>query len=148
METKSSTQLFNAELATAEIEDTLCDLFPEGKFDHFGYDRYDTSIEVCVAADAVVNDEAAFLAQCEEWGFGQGWINYADGSEQHFNCYTDPIKGILPRMGKRAATPNPRWTEKNRIRWLENESGGIPLEQRRAFRRFLAAEQTSKMTKD
>lgn len=78
------------------------------------FDTYDGSIEICIAADAKVDSEA-LLAFLKERGFTYGWLNFSDGTEQHFNKV----------LYERRKVNSPRWTEeKKRVEYY----GGEPRE--------------------
>lgn len=69
-------------------------------------DYYDNSIEIYLAPSQngiLISDVA--IEKFKEWGFNQGWVNYTDGTEEHFGCIPEIRRGQIRKASY------PRWNE-------------------------------------
>ncbi len=104
-------RIFDGVYALSEVEDSLDGQFWPELVDHVGHDHYDQSIEIyfvkAAPPDLVINSEQA--AQILNWGFWRGWLNFADGTVQHFWSWDaeTQTKGIF--VDERRKTKNPLW---------------------------------------
>lgn len=90
--------------AKSDIEDKIMDLLPA--VHHIDTDSYDNSLEVYmgqVPDDFQFKEEQA--KEIGNLGFGQVWLNFPDGTEQHASLWK--CTEIHPRK----EVSHPRWTQ-------------------------------------
>lgn len=88
--------------AQRRLEDDIeCFIGREQFVEKMWFDTYDGSIELCFRADLEYDPEKLreFLASR---GFTYGWLNFSDGTEQHFGG---------GKIFDRRSVAYPKWTE-------------------------------------